>query len=188
MGWRLRKSPGWGNLLHRLVALGGWRAQRGDCAAAWLLEVCPALASFPVTSPTPHIDPRPSGYCPGVESQSGWVCTRVKIMWTLLSEPQYPAVSLTAPLPLLSTARSYGDLSSWCWNPGLYGLAGLGPGLLTTNVSLLSLSTTHECEATHACSTATVSPHHLDVSSCVPGVGYPSQEWGAGVVGCTCSS
>ena len=35
----------------------GERARRGDSAAAWLLEVCPALAPFLVTLPTPHMRP-----------------------------------------------------------------------------------------------------------------------------------
>ena len=61
--------PGWGNLLHYFVALCGVRAWRGDNAAAWLLEVCLALALFTVTSLLPLCDWYPSGYCPGAESQ-----------------------------------------------------------------------------------------------------------------------
>ena len=45
-------------------------------------------------------------------------------MWQFLPPPQ---------TPLALTARSYEDLSSWCWNPGLW--SGLGLGSLPPVVS-----------------------------------------------------
>ena len=52
---------------------------------------------------------------------------------------------------LVVTARSYGDLPSWCWNPGLYGLAWSWDPSPPSYPSQL-LSTTHECGT--SCSTA----------------------------------
>ena len=76
---------GWGIPLYHFVALCGRRAQRGDCAAAWLLGVCWALTSFAVTSPTPHMWLVPFQLFPGVESHSGWVCVPFKSVMGPLS-------------------------------------------------------------------------------------------------------
>ena len=101
--------------MHSLVVLCGGRTWRGDSATAWLLEVCLALTLC---------DWHPSSCFPGAESQRGWVCIHSKSVgpfkWTLLTNWQF----LPSPQPLLVfTARSYGALSSWRWDPGQCGLA-----------------------------------------------------------------
>ena len=40
-----------------------------------------------------------------------------------MKSPENPAVSSTAQIPLVFTAKNYRNLSSWHWNPGLFGLA-----------------------------------------------------------------
>ena len=68
------------------------------------------------------------------------------------------------PLPqprLVFTARSYGDLSFWCWNPVLCSLA-WGRGHSLPRHPPQFLSTTHECGTSHSASTSpqhTESPH-----------------------------
>ena len=80
-------------------------------------------------------------------------------MQTLQVEPpKNLAVSSTAPTPLVFIARSYKDLSSWHWNPGLCGLAWGWDSLLPRHPSW-SLSTTRECGTAHAAA-VTTSPCH----------------------------
>ena len=77
-------EPGWGSLLHCFVALCGGRAQRGDSATLWLLEVCPALTPhFQSLHPLPANDWCPSSCLSGVESQTGWVSICFKTIWAL---------------------------------------------------------------------------------------------------------
>ena len=72
--------------------------------------------------------------------------------WTLLKIQQF----LLPPLSLLMfTVRSYGDLSSWCWNPGLCSLA-WGWDHLLLRCPFQFLSST--CERGTAHSTASTSP------------------------------
>ena len=62
------------------------------------------------------------------------------------------------PLPppaLIFTARSYGDLSSWCWNPGLCSLV-LGWDRFFSRYPSWLLSTTHDCGTARAHSAATL--------------------------------
>ena len=75
----------------------------------------------------------------------GLLCS--KFVWALEEESPENQQFLPPPqTPQVFTARSYGDLSSWSWNPGLCGLAwGWNPLLPRYNSQLLS--TTHECNA-----------------------------------------
>ena len=52
-----------------------------------------------------------SSCCPGAESQSGCVL--------YVESPENQQFLLLHQTLLVFTARSYGDLSSWYWNPGL---------------------------------------------------------------------
>ena len=98
------------------------RAQRGDNAAAWPLEFCPGGSCLPTcTSLSPHIA---TGALPAVAlvlkprgSESAEVIS--KAFAGLLRILQF--LLLPQP-PLVFRYRSYGDLSSWHWNPGLGGL------------------------------------------------------------------
>ena len=68
--------------------------------------------------------------------------------------------------PLIFTSRTYGDLSSQCWNTGMYGLA-WGWGRSLPRYSSQFLSTTCKCGT--ACSAAATSLHHTmspSLSSC----------------------
>ena len=70
--------------------------------------------------------------------------------------------------PPVFTARSYGDLSSWCWNPGICSLAWGWDHWLSRYPSWF-LPTTHECGT--ACSAATISLRHtasLPISASLP--------------------
>ena len=80
--------------------------------------------NFQALHPLPVCGWCPSCCCPGAGSQSGWVlrlCSLTKQsllkIWQFLLLPQPP---------LDFTARSYRDLSSQCWTPGLCGLPGAG--------------------------------------------------------------
>ena len=65
----------------------------------------------------------PSSCCSGAGAQTDWVCVSPEsIAGPLGRDSRESAVSSAAPTPLVFTARSYGDLSSWHCNPGLGGL------------------------------------------------------------------
>ena len=96
-------------------------ACRGDSAAAWPLEFCPEGSCLPTrTSLSPHLplvhfQLLPWCWIPeGVRLCESYVCCRPfkRMKFLLLPKPR-----------LVFTARSYGDLSSWCWEPGLGSLA-----------------------------------------------------------------
>ena len=105
------------------MALCVGRAQRGAIVAACLPEVCPALSLFPVTSPTSHMQLAPFQLLPLNPRVGGNVyvlrpCGPFKR--SLLKIQQF--LLLHQP-PLIFIARSYGGLSSQCWNLGLCGLS-----------------------------------------------------------------
>ena len=162
MGQSLRSSPGWTIPIHRFVALcGGW-AWRGDCATAWLLEVCLELDLFPVTSLTPCMQLAPFQLLPLC-----WIPEWVGMgifqdhAGPLSGVPENLAVSSTVPTP---TARSNGDLDSLYWNPRLCSLPWDWDCSLPRYPSWF-LFTTRECGTTYACST-TASLHNY-ISSCL---------------------
>ena len=74
--------------------------------------------------------------------------------WTLLKIQQFLPPSQP---PLIFTARNFGDLSSWHWNPRLCGLAWVCDHLLQKYPSQF-LSTTCECGTTHFAAALTASP------------------------------
>lgn len=92
------------------------------------------LPCFQALHPLSVCNWRPSSCCPGGEFPTGRLhvlspCRPFKP--SLLKIQQF---LLPPQPPLVFTARCYGDLSSWCWNPRLrYGLA---QGLLARKVSL----------------------------------------------------
>ncbi|KAF6130937.1 hypothetical protein HJG60_007876 [Phyllostomus discolor] len=102
-----------GQLLHCFVVLweGGLRA--ADSAAACLLEVCLVLTLYDGTPLAIALVLNPSG------NGSNYILSLSRpFKQSLLKIQQF-----LSPLqhPLVFIARSYGDLSSWCWNPGLWG-------------------------------------------------------------------
>ena len=116
----------------------------------WPLVVCLALTSFPVTSPLPVW---------------GWPLPAVAlVLYPRVGEFTY-VLRLCGPFkqsclkirqilplpqsPLAFIARSYGDLSSQCWNPGLCSLSWGWDRLLPRCPSQV-LSTTCECKTIHA--------------------------------------
>ena len=108
-----------GNPLHCFVPVCGERGQRGDNATACLLEVYLVLAPLPVTSLTPHMPPASLAVALVVVPRVGGMvyilgpCRPFK--WLLLRDWKFLPPPQT---PLVFTDRSYGDLSSWHWNPG----------------------------------------------------------------------
>ncbi|KAF6119762.1 hypothetical protein HJG60_010173 [Phyllostomus discolor] len=95
----------------------GGRAHKGTVASASTSaceEICPsAIALMLVNSVPPHMSPVLQ--LRGSES-SELICGPFKgnclgIQQFLFPEPQHP---------LFFTTRSYEELSSWCWNPGLW--------------------------------------------------------------------
>ena len=113
--------PGRGNPFYRFVALCWGRAWRGDCATVWLPEVGAALTMFPVTSPTHSL--YATGALPAVALVFSPTVGGFAVKWSFLKIQQF---LLPPQHPLVFTARSYGDLSSWLWNPEL-GLGSLAP-------------------------------------------------------------
>ena len=79
----------------------------------------------------------------------------VLFKWTLLKI--WPFIPPHQP-PLIFTARSYGDLSSWCWNPGLCGLAWVWDRWLPRYPSQV-LSNIHEHGTTYSAATVATTPH-----------------------------
>ena len=80
--------------------------------------------------------------------------------WSLLKIGQF--LLLPHP-PCVFTARSYGALSSWRWNPGLCGLVGgWDPSIL--RCPSRSLSTTRECGTARSAT----SPHHTGSPPLLP--------------------
>ena len=78
------------------------------------------LASFPVTSPTPYMQLVPFQLNPRVGGFVYILRLYGHFKWSLLKIQQF----FPPPQPPLgSIARSYGDLSSWCWIPRLFSLA-----------------------------------------------------------------
>ena len=78
----------------------------------------------------------PSSYCPGAESQRGWVFGRSKAMWTLQVEyPENPAVSSAAPTPPGFYSRKLWGFIFLALEPWT-AQSGLGLGSLTLKVSL----------------------------------------------------
>ena len=131
--------------LHCFVAQCGGKAQRRDRATDWLLQVCLVLAHFPVTSPTPcmrlapfhllvKVDPRVSSSAYVLSPWRPFKLGLLKI-WQFLLLSQTPLVFIT---------RSYGDLSSLCWKPGLWGLTWCWDHLLSRFLSRF-LSNIGEC-------------------------------------------
>ena len=106
---------------------------------AWHL---PLSQSF---HPLPIYDWRSFSCYPGVESQSGWVCIYFKTLGPFKPSSLriWQCLPPSPPL-LLFTARIYGYLSSWSWNPGLCGLA-RGWDHLFPRYPSRFLSTTGEC-------------------------------------------
>ena len=142
---------------------GGGLRGRTIPLTAWLLEVCPALAPFTVTSLTPFMQLvtfqlLPWFWIPERVEVSSNICRPFK--WSLLKIWQF---LLPPQPPLVFIARIYKDLSSWCWNPGLCGLA-WGLGSFAPEVSLL-IFIFDECGTAHSDASPryTTSPHLLPV-------------------------
>ena len=121
---------------------------------------------FQSLQPLPICSWWPSSCCPGVESQSRWVayvlslCGSFKLsfskIWQFLALPQPP---------LLFTARSCGDSSSWHWNPQLCSLAWGWDRLLPRYPSRF-LSTTRECGTAGAHSAAAAAAAAVSMPHC----------------------
>ena len=119
MGQSLRYSPGWGNRHHCFVALcgGGLREETvplpGFWRFAWHLPHFQSLHLLSIC------DWCPSSCCPGVESQSEWVCINFK--------------TVQGPLNGLSWGTgSFFHLpdTHWFFQPEIMGLSILGAGTL----------------------------------------------------------
>ena len=89
-------------------------------------------------------------------------------IWSILKIQQF--LPLPQP-PLVFIARSYGDLSSWSWNPSLCHLA-WGWDYLLSRYPSQFLSTTWEHGSAHAATTATSLCH--TESPCL----HPSYQFG----------
>ena len=164
MGWSLRLLPAWGNPYHCSVALcrGGYREETmllpGLWNFAWVeaisqhLSYCQSFQFLPIW---------PSSCCPGAESHSGWVCMSPKLIVGPLRGVSWESHSFFChpQPPLIFTARSYGDLSSWHWNPGLDGLVSGWDPLLPSYPSWF-LSTTWGCGTTRSASQGLSTPLH----------------------------
>ena len=122
---------------------------------------------FQLLHPLPVCDWHPSSSCPDADSQSGWGCVVLSLCgllkWSVLKIQQFLPLPQT---PLVFTARSYRDLSSWPWNPWRCSLAW---DRLLPRYSLVLLSTICECGAFCGGATATHSP-----PNCVSGALRPS--------------
>ena len=141
--------------------------ERGQCfclASGGLSSTCPVSSLFTyspdVTGAFPAIalvlNPRGGGFA-YILSLCGSFNQSLLKTWQFLPPPQPP---------LVLTARSYGDLSFWHWNPELCCLAWSWDCLLLRYPSRF-LSTTHECGTTH--SATTLSLHTaLPISSSLP--------------------
>ena len=89
-------------------------------------------------------------------------------MWVLLGKLLgTPEVSYTDSVLLVFAARSYGDLSSWHWNPGLGG-PGVGLGLLTPEISLPSFYPLYVGERPAHSMFPHLLPVWMDVVSLIP--------------------
>ena len=118
---------------------------------------------FQLLNLLPICDQHSSSCYPGAKSQrDGFpymlsLCGSFK--WSILKIWQF--LLLPQP-PMVFTARSYRDLSSSCWNPGLCSLAWGWDRLLPRCPSQL-LSTTHERETVHSITAASL---HLSACLC----------------------
>ena len=133
------------------------RAQRRDNVAAWLLEVCRSLG--PISSHFIHflcvtgtlpavalvVNPRVGGWVVYILS----LCRPFK--QTILKSQQF--------LSLVFTARSYEDLCSLHWNPGLCGLV-WGWDCSPSRCFSKFLPTTCGCGITCSGTSTAASPHH----------------------------
>ena len=92
----------------------------------------------------------PSSCCPGAGDLREWVCVRPKTIVGPLKGGTWESCSFFChPPPLVFITRSYGDLSSWHWNPGLCGLMwGWDSPLLRYPSGFLS--TRHGCGTAHS--------------------------------------
>ena len=108
-----------------------WRdAQKGDHATAWSLEFCPggscllALALMSLTSLTPCMPLVPFQLLPWCWSLEGMSLRTSKVLCGSFKRSvlRLPLFLLPPQPTMVFTARSYGDLPSWCWSSGLRGL------------------------------------------------------------------
>ena len=142
---RLMESP---IQCHCSVAFLWGRAQKGDDATAWPLEFypgesCPpALTLMPDASFSSRMPLVTFQLLPWCWSPEGVSLVSPKSVVSLLRVEAWGSWFLLLLQPPLNfTARSYGDLSFWHWNPGLGGLM-YGWDLLLLKYPSRFLSTT----------------------------------------------
>ena len=127
-----------------------WRVQKrinGLCPPFCLGKSCPpALALMPDTSVSPCMPLVPFKLLPWCWSSEG-VSLITHSMCGFFKNCLGLQKFLLSTQSLLGVVdRSYGDLSSWHWNPGLGGLVlglVLGLGLLNPEISLLNFYPSH---------------------------------------------
>ena len=151
VGQSLRGSPGWGkqcypdwwSLRYSIYPLALWlcvgRAQKRDsslCPPFCLGKSCPStLALMPDTSFSPCMPLAPITQLPQCWSSEG--VSLSKSLWGFFKRNCFGLQQFLPPTKslLIFAARSFEDLSSWHWNPGLGGLVRGYDSLLLRNPS-----------------------------------------------------
>ena len=149
------------------------RAWKRDNAAAWFLKVCLAFAMVLITSPSSSMQLVPFQLLPWC-----WIPDVLRLCgsfkWSFLKIQQFLLLPQSS---LVFIARSYGDLFSQCWNPGLCGPAWGWDRSLPRYLSWF-LSTTCECGTTSAHFPAATTCLHHTMSPCLSSPSTCMDEWG----------
>ena len=128
------------------VALWGGRAQKrnsGLCPQVCLGESCPpALVLMPVSSVPPCMSLMPFKLLCWCWSSEGVSLSKSVCGFFERNRLVFQQFLPLTQFMLISVDKSYGDVSSWHWNPGL-GRPVVGLGLLTPKISLLNFYPPH---------------------------------------------
>ena len=160
MGQSIQYLLGRHNPLHKFVAVyAGQGSERGQClclAPGGLLGTCPTSSHF---THFLYATGTLLAVAPVLVSRVGAFAFVLGLWgpfkWTLLRD-LYGVLLLQSSL--VFTASSYGDLSSWRWNPGLCGLASVWDQLLPRYPSWCLPTTCGTTCSTGCCLTTTASP------------------------------